>query len=99
MSKTSFRYLLISRCQHEFERRTSSATAPGEVGAAPPPTTTSLSAGESLQRELESIRRQMEEAAEDKEKQDKLHEDLVEIASKIKRRAIGMRIKLINFIQ
>jgi hypothetical protein len=84
--------LLISRCQHEFERRTSSATAPGEAGAAQPPTATSLSTGESLQRELESIRRQMEEAADDKEKQDRLQEDLVEISSKIKRRAIGMRL-------
>ena len=60
---------------------------------------TSLFAGESLQREFESIRRQIDEAAEDKEKQDRLQEDLVEISSKIKRRAIGMRIKFINFIQ
>lgn len=64
-------------------------TAPGETGSAPAPTV--VSAGESLQRELESIRRQMDEAAEEKEKLERLQEDYVEVASKIKRRAIGMR--------
>ena len=74
-------------------------TAPGEAAAAQPPAVTSLTAGESLQRELESIKRQIDEAAEDKEKQDRLQEELMEIATKIKRRAIGMRITFINFIQ